>query len=397
MSRRGPTRRPPAAPLTIGVVCYPTFGGSGIVASELAAALGERGHRIHLMASARPPRALPHGDRLVFHEVALSDHPFEGLPYPLAVASTIVRVARSHALDLLHVHYAVPHCASAYLARQMLGDAAPRLVTTLHGTDVTRFGADPNDQPLTRFTVGASDALTVPSQFLHDETRRLLGLGGHPPLEVIANFVDTDHFAPPDRRDPAYFDARFPGGEPTLFHVSNFRAVKRVPDAISVLARLRRHVPARLILVGDGPDRSVAMRRARDLGVGESVHFLGMQTDFAADLKHADAFILPSESESFGVAALEALSAGVPVFGYRVGGLPEVVKNGVGHLVEPFDVDALADAVRAVVTDPARRELLSRAARAHAVAHFRRADAVGRYEACFRRVLEAGRRRKEPV
>lgn len=397
MSDLGIGKRRSSERLSIGVVCYRSVGGSGIVASELAAGLTGRGHDVHLIASAQPSRTLPQHDRLFHHEVSVSDYPlFDQTLYPLALASTIVGVVRTHGLDLLHVHYAVPHCASAYLARQVLGDAAPCLVTTLHGTDVTRFGADPNDQSVTRFTVVASDALTVPSEFLKSEAKRVFGLTGEPPVEVIANFVDTDRFTPPARRDPTHFDELFrgahsaaEGARPTLFHVSTFRPVKRVADLISVLARLRRHVPARLVLVGDGPEQPTAARYARELGVAESVRFLGMRDDFADDLRHADAFLLPSESESFGVAALEALSAGVPVFGYRVGGLPEVVSDGVGRLVEPFDIEALAAAVREVVTDPGRRNVLGGAARAHALAHFRREPALDRYEACFRRVLDA--------
>jgi len=383
--------------LAIGIVCYPSLGGSGVVACELAVGLAKRGHRVHVIASAPPSRPLPDCDRLFFHEVAVSDYPlFDHPPYALALASTIVEVTRDHRLDLLHVHYAVPHAASAYLARQVLGRSAPRLVTTLHGTDVTCVGTSPSYQSITCFTVAASDGLTVPSDFLRREAHRLLGLHEESPIEVIPNFVDTNHFAPATQRDRTHLDQLFTAvaGEaveadgPILFHVSNFRALKRVSDLMDILARVRRHVPARLVLVGDGPDHARAAQRARDLGLTQSVCFLGKRPDFAEYLKHADAFVLPSESESFGVAALEALSAGVPVCAYRVGGLPEVVTDAVGQLVEPFDVDALARAVVEVVTHPLRRAQLGRAARAHVLAHFRLEPAVERYEAYFRRVLE---------
>lgn len=383
--------------LAIGIICYPSLGGSGVVASELAVGLAKRGHRVHVIASAPPSRPLPKCDRLFFHEVSISDYPlFDHPPYALALASAIVEVTSDQRLDLLHVHYAVPHTASAYLARQVLGRSAPRLVTTLHGTDVTRVGPDPSYQSITRFTVAASDGLTVPSEFLRREAHRLLGLPEEPPIEVIPNFVDTDHFAPAAQRDRTRFDALFAAavGEaaehqgPILFHVSNFRAVKRVTDLMEVLARLRQHVPARLVLVGDGPERSHAAQRARDLGLAKSVCFLGKRADFVEYLKHADAFLLSSESESFGVAALEALSTGVPVVAYRVGGLPEVVADTVGRLVEPFDVAALARAVLEVVTDPVRHAQLGGAARAHALAHFRREPALDHYEAYYRRVLE---------
>ena len=384
--------------LSIGIVCYPSLGGSGVVASELAAGLARRGHRVHLIASAPPSRALPACEGLSFHRVSVSDYPlFEHPPYTLAVASTIVSVANDHRLDLVHVHYAVPHAASAYLAGQVLGRAAPRFVTTLHGTDVTGVGSDPSSQSMTRFTVAASDGITVPSQFLRREAHRLLGLPGDPPIEVIPNFVDTDHFAPADRRDRTRLHELFAAvaGEaaerdgPILFHVSNFRVVKRVADLFEVLVRVRRHIPARLVLIGDGPERTHAAQRVHDLGLTQSVCFLGKRPDFVEYLKHADAFLLPSESESFGVAALEALSAGVPVFAYRVGGLPEVVTDGAGRLVEPFDVDALAYAVLDVVTDAERRKTFGAAARTCALAHFRREPALDQYEAYYRRVLAA--------
>jgi N-acetyl-alpha-D-glucosaminyl L-malate synthase BshA len=382
--------------LTLGIVCYPSLGGSGVVASELAAGLARRGHRVHVIASAPPSRPLPVCDDLVFHEVTVPDHPlFEHPPYELAVAAAIVEVATGERLDLVHVHYAVPHAASAHLARQVLGEGAPGVLTTLHGTDVTRLGGDPRYRAIMRFTVAASDAVTVPSEFLRREAARLLG-SPPPPVEVVPNFVDTDRFAPPERRDrrrldALFRDAPFAADGPILFHVSNFRPVKRVADLIEVLARVRRHVPARLVVVGDGPERAAAAARVHELGVAESVRFLGRRADFVAHLQHADVFVLPSESESFGVASLEALSAGVPVCGYRVGGLPEVVTDAVGRLVEPFDVDALARAALEVATDAALRRRLGEAARAHAVAHFRREPAIDRYERVYRRVLD-GRR-----
>ena len=385
--------------LAIGIVCYASLGGSGVVAADLAAGLAGRGHRVHVIASAPPSRPLPASERLAFHAVPVAEYPlFEQAPYELALAAAIVDVAAVQRLDIVHVHYGVPHAASAYLARQALGEAAPRIVTTLHGTDVTRVGAHPSYRSITRFTVAASDALTVPSEFLRLAATRLLAGNGAPPIEVIANFVDTDRFAPPPERDRSRLDALFAAGGgnaatgPVLFHVSNFRPVKRVGDLLEVLARLRRHLPARLVLVGDGPERPAAAARTRALGLDDCVTFLGQRTDFADALRHADAFLLPSEIESFGVAALEALSCGVPVFGYRVGGLPEVVVDGVGTLVAPGDVDALADALRAVLVDSVRHADMARAARAHAVAGFGRDAALDRYEACYRRVLDGARR-----
>ena len=388
------------APLSIGIVCFPSFGGSGVVAAELAAGLAGRGHRVHLIATAPPQRALPECERLRFHAVAVSDYPlFDHPPYELAMASVIVEVATEHRLDVLNVHYAVPHAVSAYLARQVLGEAAPRIVTTLHGTDVTRVGVHPRYRAITRFAVTQSDGVTVPSRFLRAAAYESFDLPPCPTIEIMPNFVDTDHFAPTTARDRGVLDRLFDGGgrepgegdAPLLFHVSNFRAVKRAGDLIEVLDRVRRECPVRLVLVGDGPERASVAQRARELGLSRQVCFLGQRADFAEYLRHADGFLLPSETESFGLAALEALSAGVPVFGYRVGGLPEVVSDEVGRLVEPFDVDALARAVLEVVSDPARASALGRAARARALGQFRREPALERYEAYFRRVLEQPR------
>jgi N-acetyl-alpha-D-glucosaminyl L-malate synthase BshA len=264
----------------------------------------------------------------------------------------------------------------------------------LHGTDVTRIGLDPSYRDMTRFCVEASDAISVPSLFLRQQAQLLLGIGSGRAIDVIPNFVDTEHFAPPGARNRVHFDDLFESPaadssrtEPVLFHVSNFRSVKRVTDLLEVLARVRRGLPARLLLVGDGPDRTAAAQRARELGVQHSVCFLGKRPDFVDYLRHADAFLLTSETESFGLAALEALSCGVPVIGYRVGGVPAVVSEDVGRLVEPFDLDALAAAVVSVVSNTELRRGLGEAARARVLASFQKAPALDRYEALYRRVL----------
>jgi N-acetyl-alpha-D-glucosaminyl L-malate synthase BshA len=342
---------------------------------------------------------VPATERLEFEAVPAPAHPVLGQPlYGLALAEAIVELGRRCALDLLHVHYAVPHAASAYLACRVLGGAAPRVVTTMHGSDVTGTGVAQSYDAVTRFAVAASDGLTVPSDFLRREAERMLGPGERASIEVTPNFVDTGRFAPVAHRERARFAPFFAGGDaseddaPVLVHVSNFRPVKRVPDCVDVLARIRRERPARLVLIGDGPERGLAAARARALGVAASVRFLGVRDDFADLLPHADAFLLPSALESFGVAALEALSCGVPVFGYRVGGLPEVIGEAAGVLVPAFDVDALARAVAAVVADPARRATFGATARAQVLARFRRDPAIDHYEAYFRRVLARPRR-----
>jgi L-malate glycosyltransferase len=391
-----------SAPLSVALVCYPGFGGSGIVASELAVGLARRGHRIHVIANAPPRRGLPASENLHFHELAVSKYPlFDYPPYTLAVASAIMRLADRERLDLVHVHYAIPHTSSAYLAGQALGANSPRIVATLHGTDVTRVGLDPNYEPITRFTAGQLDGISVPSQFLKRETEHWLALPAIPPIEVIGNFVDVERFAPAPGEERKPLSDLFPaagGGAqqsgPMLFHVSNFRAIKRVGDVIEVLARVRRRLPARLILVGDGPERAPAAQLARELGVEGSVCFLGKRTEFTEYLAQADAFLLPSEIEGFGLAALEALSCGVPVFGYAVGGLPEVVTPDEGRLVAPFDVDALADAVVEVLVAPAIQSALSASARQRVLHHFQSAPALERYERFYRAVLAAPSRRR---
>lgn len=378
---------------SIGMVCFPSLGGSSVIASELAGGLAERGHRVHLIASDVPNGLLFKPERLSFHRVEMSDYPLlDHGPYTVALASSIVDLARDHRLDILHVHYAVPHATCAYLARQVLGPMAPRVITSLHGTDVLRFGILPDYRSVTRFAVAQSDGVVVPSAFLKREAYRLLALPERLAVEVIPNFVDTDRFCVRESRDAAAFEALFAGADapcgPILFHVSNFRPVKRVVDVIEVLERVRREVPARLVMVGDGPERARAEARVRELGLERWVRFLGKRRDFIKYLQQADAFLLPSETESFGVAALEALSAGVPVLAYNVGGLPELVTSDVGRLVEPFDLEALAAAVLEVLRDPQAHAALRQAARARALKRYRAGPAFERYEAYLRRVLD---------
>ena len=399
-------------PLTIAVVCYPGLGGSGVVASELALGLGARGHRIHVVATAIPERLRPRGrevrsevrpeirpqvrpevqPEIQFERIEVPSSPvFEHAPYDVAVASHLVELVRREPIDLVHLHYAVPHAASALLVSRVLGAAAPAMAITLHGTDVTQLGAHPSLHAVTAFALAAADGITAPSQYLRGAAAERFGLAADR-IEVIPNFVDLERFAPPGKRDheagglAALFERGQPDA-PILFHVSNFRPIKRPLDLIEVLARVRRSLPARAVLVGDGPERDAVARRAHELGVSDAVRLLGRRDDFCVLLRHADGFLLPSESEGFGVAALEAMAAGVPVFGYRVGGLPEVVTDGAGTLVPRGDVDALAAAVVAGVRDRAIRDAMGRAARAAAEDRFGRDAAVVRYETYFRHVL----------
>jgi N-acetyl-alpha-D-glucosaminyl L-malate synthase BshA len=381
--------------LSIAVVCYPGLGGSGVVAAELALGLAARGHRIHVVSTEVPERLRAAGRTdIAFERVDVPTSPvFEHGPYDVAVASHLVELIRRTPIDLIHLHYAVPHAASGLLVRQLLGPRAPAMVITLHGTDVTRLGAHPSLHAVTSFGVAACDGITAPSSYLRAAAAERFGVATER-IEVIPNFVDLARFAPPAVRDPAAggLAGLFaePGEGPILFHVSNFRPIKRPLDLIEVLARVRRQLPARAVLVGDGPERAAVVRRADELGLAGAVSLLGRRDDFASLLGHADGFVLPSESEGFGVAALEAMAAGVPVFGYAVGGLPEVVADGAGALVACCDVDALADAVIAGIGDRARHDAMGRAARARAVARFGGDAAIARYEIYFRRVL-AGR------
>lgn len=370
-------------PLRIGVTCYPTFGGSGIIATELGMALARRGHQIHFISSQLPWRLDAFADNVFFHEVEARDYPlFEQSHYTLALASKMVAVAQWHQLDLFHVHYAIPHSTAGVLARQILGAGAPALVSTLHGTDITLVGSDPSFLPITRFSIEQSNAVSVPSSFLRDATYRQLGVSAATAIEVIPNFVDTDTYAPRVATLPL-----------RLVHNSNFRPLKRVDQVIEVFARVHQTLAARgraaeLVLIGDGPERSRIEGMIHRFGLHGAVRLVGKQLHFADLLASARAFLLCSESESFGLAALEALSCGVPVVAFDVGGLSEVVRTGeTGMLVAPGDLEASAEAVVQLLSDENLHARMSEAARADALQRFRREPIVDQYEAFFRRVV----------
>jgi N-acetyl-alpha-D-glucosaminyl L-malate synthase BshA len=382
--------------LRVGIVCYPTFGGSGVLAAELGVGLAQRGHRVHVLSYEVPGRLDHLVENLTFHEVVTPTYPLlEHSPYTLALASKIIEVSQYEGLDVLHAHYAVPHSTSAYLARQVLGTKAPRLVTTLHGTDITLVGNDPSFLPITRFSIIETDAITTPSAFLREATYRNLDVPRSVAIDVIPNFVDTDRFAP---GPPRHAELRALLGGPVepaggqrpavLIHVSNFRALKRVDDVVRIFAAVQKVRPAVLILVGDGPERSRVEALARQLCPAGRVVLVGKMQSFVELLQMADVFLMPSESESFGLAALEALSCGVPVVASRVGGVPEVVLDGqVGYLAPVGDVAAMAERVLQILSDPELHGRLSRAARAHALAHYQAGPAVDRYLALYRRLL----------
>jgi N-acetyl-alpha-D-glucosaminyl L-malate synthase BshA len=369
--------------LSIAVVCFPGLGGSGVIASELARGLVQRGHRVIVLATAMPERLKINGVR--YEQIDVPCAPVsDTAPYGLAVANHLVHLVRREPIDLVHLHYAIPHAASALLTQQVLGAATPAMVVTLHGTDVTRLGPHPSLNPVTAFALAAVDGVTTPSQYLRREAVTCFDLRSED-IEVISNFVDVDRFVPPSQRDRRELAALFGGAVsgPILIHVSNLRAIKRPHDLVEIVARLR-DVDARMVVVGEGPERVAVEARARELGVDGAMRFLGRRDDFEGLLGQSDAFVLPSESESFGVAALEALAAGVPVFGYEVGGLPEVVTPATGTLVPVGDVDVLA---AAIVAGLRTRDALGRAGRERATAHFRSDHVVATYDRYFRRVL----------
>ena len=371
--------------MKIGITCYPTYGGSGAVATELGIALAARGHEVHFITYQQPfrlPRFLPN---VYFHEVDVGRYPlFEYPPYDLALAVRMHEVVRAHDLDILHCHYAIPHATSAWIAKEMLQREHGRdirVVTTLHGTDITIVGQDPSFHAITKFSIERSDGLTAVSHYLRDETQRAFGCSGRG-IEVIHNFIDPAVYER-SRYQPALRN-EFGADRKILMHVSNFRPVKRVRDVVRIFARVREEIPSVLVMVGDGPDRVDAQEEALRLGVERDVHFLGKIDLVAPLLAEADLFLLPTQSESFGLSALEALASGVPVVGSRAGGLVEVVKEGItGVLCSVGDVDAMATASLAILCDDDRWTSMSQSAARDARARFSRDEIVARYEAFY--------------
>jgi N-acetyl-alpha-D-glucosaminyl L-malate synthase BshA len=308
--------------LKIAITCYPVPGGSGILATELGAKLAECGHEVHFISSSLPYRLDRFGVELFFHEVETPNYPlFKYPPYTLSLASKMIEVSQQFGLDILHAHYAVPHATAAYLAKQAMGKGAPKTVCTLHGTDITLVGSDRSFYEITRFSIDAVDGVTSVSDFLRSKTIEVFGTHRH--IEVIRNFVDTSRFYP---RSEEECHCRFaPKGEKLVAHLSNFRPVKNVTGVVEMFARLRQKMPAKLLMIGDGPDTAGAYALAKTLGVDGDVKFLGNREDVDQILCAADAFLLPSHYEAFGLAALEAMACGVPVVASRVGGFPELV------------------------------------------------------------------------
>jgi len=372
--------------MKIGITCYPTYGGSGVVGTELGIELAARGHEVHFITSAWPFRLREPNSLIHFHEVEVMSYPlFDHPPYALALATRMAEVAESAGLDLLHVHYAIPHSVSAFLARSMRAPKRLPFITTLHGTDITLVGSDSSYLGITRFAIEQSDGVTAVSKHLQHATQEAFEVTRE--IEVIYNFVNCENY----RRitDPTVRLRYAPQGERILVHMSNFRAVKRVTDAVEIFARVREKVPCRLLLAGDGPERAAAELLAHKRGVHEHTIFLGKQENVEDILGIADLLLMPSEMESFGLAALEAMACEVPPIASRVGGVPELVTHGVdGFLAETGDVATMAaDAVR-LLQNPNLYDQIAKAARNTALTRFCSTLIIPRYEELYRRVLE---------
>ena len=374
--------------MKLAIACYPTYGGSGVIATELGLALAERGHEVHFLSYEPPHRLGPAGQfrsNVYFHEVQVTAYPlFRYPPYDLALASKMVEVVSVYGVEVLHAHYAVPHAISAVLAREML-DNGVKVLTTLHGTDVTLVGTDQSYLPATRYGIRKSDMVTAVSQHLKDETAALCN---DCEIEVIHNFVDTDRYQPaPCPETRAHFADQ---GEKILIHVSNFRPVKRPCDVIRIFAAIAAEMPAQLLLVGEGPELPGAEALAQELGLSDRVHALGQRDEIERVLPCADLLLLPSETESFGLAALEAMACGVPPLASDVGGLPEVIEDGKSGLLCPVgDTGAMAARALALLNDSDAYAEMSKAARTRAVEHFDRSKSIGAYESAYARLLGA--------
>ncbi len=377
--------------MKIGITCYPTYGGSGVVATELGMELAARGHEVHFISYAMPFRLAGLDDspniahRISYHEVEVLAYPlFDYPPYALALASQMAEVAEHYRLDLLHVHYAIPHSVSAYLAQAMLAPRRLPVVTTLHGTDITLVGQDRSFLPITRFAIERADGVTAVSTYLREITEREFGITR--PIEVISNFVNCDRYQRSPNQDRRHEFA--PQGQRLIAHLSNFRPVKRVPDVIEVFARIRCELPARLLLIGDGPERANAEYLVRERNISQDVIFLGKQDNVADILGVADLFLLPSDLESFGLAALEAMACEVPVIATNVGGLPELIHSGEdGCLVAPHDVAAMTRCALELLREPERGRAMGRRARETAKARYCSTLVIPRYEAFYRKLL----------
>lgn len=373
--------------MKIGITCYPTYGGSGVVATELGKALAEKGHEVHFISYAFPHRLNHFVDKIYYHEVEISSYPlFEHQLYGLALTSKMLEVIEYEKLDLLHVHYAIPHATSAYLAKQIIrkNNSDIKIITTLHGTDITLVGLEPSFLPLVKFSIEESDGVTAVSRYLKEQTLTNYNIKTN--IEVIYNFIDTSLYkVNPDKQ---MRENIAPNGEKILIHTSNFRQVKRVSDTIRILDLVKKEIPAKLVLVGDGPDRSECERLTRELDLNDDVKFLGKQDGLEEILNCADIFLMPSQSESFGLSALEAMSCGLPVVSSSVGGLPELIRhNETGYIAEFGDVKRMARYTIDLLKNEKKYKAFSENSRARAVNNFDIGLIIPQYEKYYDKVM----------
>lgn len=371
--------------MKIGIVCYPTFGGSGVLATELGMALSEKGHEIHFI-SYQPPVRLHFHPNIYYHEVTVQHYPlFDFPPYETALTSTLVHVIQNNDLDILHVHYAIPHASAAYFAREILRKKGKEIpyITTLHGTDITLVGKDPTYAPVVTFSINQSDAITAVSKNLRDETYRSFDIEKE--INVIPNFVDTQRFRQSNKEH--FKKMLAPNGERILAHVSNFRKVKRVEDVIRMFEKVRKTLPSKLLMIGDGPERQNAEDVCRTLSICSDIRFLGKQEQMDEILSIADLFVLPSQYESFGLSALEAMACGVPVISTNVGGIPEINVQGVtGYLSNVGDVEDMAKNALSILKEDEELQRFKEAALAQAK-RFEKKDIIPLYEKLYEDVV----------
>lgn len=372
--------------MRIGIVCYPTFGGSGVLATELGKALAQKGHHVHFITYQQPVRLSGFIPNIYYHEVQVPTYPlFDYPPYETALASTMVDVIRNNHLQLLHVHYAIPHASAAYMAKSILekeGISIP-VITTLHGTDITLVGRDKTYAPVVAFSINQSDAITAVSENLRDETFKIFKI--EKPIEVIHNFVDVQRF----QRKPidAFRKVIAPNGEKILLHASNFRKIKRVQDVVKIFNNVSKQIPSKLLFVGDGPERQMAEELSRDLGISDNISFVGKQEQMEDILAIADLFLLTSEYESFGLAALEAMAAGVPVVSTNAGGLGEIMIPGeTGYMGNVGDVDTMSEQAISILENEERLQEFKASAARHA-SKFDIHNIIPLYEQLYDKVL----------
>ena len=371
--------------MNIGIICYPTHGGSGVIASELALGLAQRGHEVHIVSYATPFRLGSFHQNVFIHEVEVSSYPlFKYPPYALSLTTKLVNVSKEYGLDLIHAHYAVPHAASAYLAKKILNAKQLKTITTLHGTDITLVGLDSSFYQVIKFNIEESDGVTAVSEYLQRRTIDEFAIRRE--IRVIHNFVDTRRYDRDSSNCPRQHFA--PGGEKILMHASNFRPVKRVTDVVRIFASLREHIPVKLLLVGEGPERLFVQQLVKELKLSGDVHFLGEQDDIKELMSCADLFLLPSEQESFGLVALEAQSCGVPVIGTSIGGLPEVVADGqTGFLLPVGEISRMAQKALELLSQTEEYAAFQKASRERAARFFDSELIIPQYEAFYQEIL----------